>query len=165
MTCHSQIWTNSPLLDPVRKSYETGEPVKWNLVNKAPEFVYFNHSIHINKGVNCNTCHGAIQKMHITAKGRPFFMSWCLECHRSPEKYLYTDSTNPELSPLEQVFNFYKKLQKDPIGHEMNAHEQRLSRGLEQMGASKADIEAGEKLVLERKVVKKQLADCWVCHR
>jgi hypothetical protein len=161
MTCHSQIWTNSPLLDVVRKSYETGKPIKWNLVNKAPEFVYFNHSIHINKGISCNTCHGAVQKMHITAKGQAFHMVWCLECHREPEKYLYKDEKNPQLTPRQQVFNLYLKYQKDPKMQEMSAPERNAMKGLEQKGG---DIEEGKKLVLERGLKKSQLTDCSVCH-
>ncbi|MCE9558148.1 MAG: cytochrome c family protein [Armatimonadetes bacterium] len=149
MTCHSQIWTNSPLLDPVRKSYETGMPIKWNQVNKAPDFVYFNH------------CHGAIQKMHLTAKGKPFFMVWCLECHNQPEKYLYKDAKNPQLSPRQQVFNLYSKIQTDPEGHEMNEAERNLLEGTSQAGES---LETGAKLVLERGLKKAQLKDCSVCH-
>src|SRR5258708_25107557 len=95
MSCHSQIWLNSPLLEPVRESYRTGTPIKaadgtqgWTRINKLPEFVYFNHSIHINRGVSCNVCHGPIQTMQLTYKGKPFFMYWCLDCHRNPEGYI-----------------------------------------------------------------------------
>src|SRR5271170_7816748 len=91
MSCHSQIWTNSPLLEPVRQSYETGTPIRWNLVNKVPQFVFFNHSIHINRGINCDVCHGPVQTMQITFKGNSFQMAWCLQCHRSPERYVYQD--------------------------------------------------------------------------
>lgn len=161
MTCHSQIWTNSPLLDPIRQSYANGKPIKWNLVNKAPEFVYFNHSLHIDRGVNCNNCHGAIQKMHITAKGQPLHMVWCLECHREPEKYLYTDKTQPNLSPRQQVFNLYQKIQLDRNPAEWSAPERNLANGHEQSGG---DIEEGKKIVLERGLKKAQLEDCSVCH-
>ncbi|MBX3118099.1 MAG: cytochrome c3 family protein [Fimbriimonadaceae bacterium] len=88
MSCHSQIWTNSPLLEPVRKSYEDGTPLVWNKVNKVPEFVYFNHSIHIERGISCNQCHGAVQEMTMTSKAQAFSMDWCLTCHTEPEKYL-----------------------------------------------------------------------------
>src|SRR5688572_11176345 len=88
MTCHSQIWTNSPLLEPVRESFRTGMPIKddtgapgWARINKVPEFVYFDHSIHVNRGINCNICHGPVQKMQLTYKAKPFFMKWCLDCH------------------------------------------------------------------------------------
>jgi hypothetical protein len=164
MSCHSQIWTNSPLLDPVRKSYETGEPLKWNLVNKVPEFVYFNHSIHVNRGISCNNCHGPMQKMQMTQKSRPFHMQWCLECHREPEKYLYADEKRPDLSPREQVFNLYLKYQSDPSGVDMTAHERQLILGREQKITIGELVEKGRKLLEKRGVNKAQLADCAVCH-
>ena len=162
MTCHSQIWTNSPLLEPVRDSYRTGKPIQWAQVNKVPEFVFFNHSIHIDRGVNCNMCHGAIQKMQITAKGQSLFMSWCLECHREPEKFLYKDKANPQMSLREQVFEFYKKLQRDDEGRDMMDIEQRLLHG-DNLPTNK-DIAMGEELVKQYKVKKEQLTDCSICH-
>lgn len=162
MTCHSQIWTNSPLLDPVRKSYETGQPIKWAVANKVPEFVYFDHSIHVNKGVSCNNCHGAVQKMNLVSKGRAFFMVWCLQCHNSPEKYMYKDETRPDLTPRQQVFNLYKKFQADPDGHNMTQQERNAMKGDEQVGV---DPKLGEQLVKERNLVKAQMKDCTVCHR
>ncbi len=164
MTCHSQIWTNSPLLDPVRKSYETGQPLEWNLVNKVPEFVYFNHSIHIDRGISCNNCHGPVQKMHLTFKGQPFHMVWCLECHREPEKYLYVDEKNPQLTPRQQVFNLYVKFQSDPEGANMSPRERALINGKEQVTTVRDLIERGRKLLEERGINKAQLADCSVCH-
>ncbi|MBS1724141.1 MAG: cytochrome c3 family protein [Armatimonadetes bacterium] len=164
MSCHSQIWTNSPLLEPVRKSYETGEPIKWALVNKVPEFVYFNHSIHVNRGVSCNNCHGPIQKMHITYKGRNLHMSWCLQCHSKPEEYLYSDEKNPDLTPRQQVFNFYLKLQTDPNGQQMGPQEQQLALGNEQRTTVKDLVARGNELLKQRGVKKAQLQDCAVCH-
>ncbi len=72
--------TNSPMIEPIRSSWATNQPVKWNLVNRAPDFVYFNHALHIAKGISCNTCHGAIHEMEITWKGQAFHMAWCLDC-------------------------------------------------------------------------------------
>lgn len=166
MTCHSIIWTNSPLLDPVRQSYETGKPVEWELVNKTPEFVYFNHSIHINRGINCNHCHGPMTEMHITWKGRPFFMEWCLECHREPEKYLYEDpeASAKGLSPRQQVFNLYLKAQTDPQGAKMSPQEHSLLIGNEQQTTVKDLINRGNELLKQRGIKKEQLADCTVCH-
>lgn len=165
MTCHSQIWTNSPLLEPVRKSYATGTPIEWTRVNRVPEFVYFNHSIHVARGISCNNCHGKMQDQQITAKGRAFFMIWCLECHREPEKYLYRDETRPDLTPRQQVFNLYMKAQRDPKGTYMSPREQALLFGNEQKTKDAAQIEEGKKLVEKYKVKKAQLADCQVCHR
>jgi hypothetical protein len=88
MTCHSQIWTSSPMLEPVRNSYQTHEPLQWIRVNDLPDYVYFNHSIHVAKGVGCETCHGRVDQMPLTWKQNTLFMSWCLDCHRNPAKYI-----------------------------------------------------------------------------
>lgn len=92
MTCHSQIWTNADMLEPVRASYRTGESLQWNKVNELPEFVYFNHSIHVAKGIGCTTCHGQIATEPMTYKTGTLYMSWCLECHRDPAKYVRPES-------------------------------------------------------------------------
>lgn len=161
MSCHAHIWTNSPLLEPVRTSYAENKPIEWTQLNKVPEFVYFNHSVHINKGISCNQCHGAIQDMQIAYKARTLFMSWCLDCHRKPEKYLYTDPRNPQLSPKEQVFNLYQKYQADPGMSEMTLMEQQMLKGAEQHALSTTE---GKELVKARGLKKEQLADCAVCH-
>ena len=96
MNCHSQIWTSAPLLEPVRESFRTGKSLVWNRVNDLPDFVYFDHSIHINKGVGCNTCHGPVDRMPLVFNYASLQMEWCIECHRAPEK---------NLRPREQVFN------------------------------------------------------------
>ena len=88
MNCHSQIWTNAKLLEPVRASYKSGESLQWTRVNQLPDFVYFNHSIHINKGVGCNTCHGPVDQMPLMYQQESLQMEWCLSCHRAPEKNL-----------------------------------------------------------------------------
>jgi hypothetical protein len=85
MTCHSQIWSDSPLLQPVRESYSSGKPIRWARVHDLPDFVYFNHSIHIKKGVSCVSCHGRIDEQPITRKVKDLSMAWCLDCHRHPE--------------------------------------------------------------------------------
>ena len=96
MNCHSQIWSNAPLLEPVRESFRSGQSLVWTRVNDLPDFVYFNHSIHIAKGVGCNTCHGPVDRMPLMYNQASLQMEWCLDCHRAPEKYL---------RPREQVFN------------------------------------------------------------
>lgn len=88
MNCHSQIWSNSPTLEPVRASFRTGESIPWTRVYDLPDFVYFNHSIHINKGVGCETCHGRIDRMPLTTQAVSLQMQWCLDCHRQPERYV-----------------------------------------------------------------------------
>ena len=161
MSCHSQIWTNSPLLEPVRKSYEENTPIVWNKVNKVPEFVNFNHSIHIARGVNCNQCHGPVNDMQITFKGRAFQMQWCLQCHRAPEKSLYKEPD--AASPRQQVFNLYWKLQEKGVTG-LDSREQDLAKGEEQESNKPEDVAEGTKIVQALGVKKQQLADCSVCH-
>ena len=96
MTCHSQIWKDAPVLQPVRASFQTATPLRWTRVYDLPDYVYFNHSIHINKGVGCNTCHGPVDRMPLMYNEASLQMEWCLECHRAPEK---------NLRPRDQVFN------------------------------------------------------------
>jgi hypothetical protein len=162
MSCHSQIWTNSPLLEPLRQSYETGTPLRWVQVNKLPEFVYFNHSIHVSRGLNCNTCHGPVQDMQITWKGNAFQMAWCLECHRAPERYLRTDPAHPERSPRQIAFDLYWKIQ---AGEELNPREKQLKNGGDVSSDAPKDIEAGKQVIKALGIRVPQLADCWICHR
>jgi hypothetical protein len=96
MNCHSQIWTNAAMLEPVRESYRTGKSLVWTRANDLPDFVYFNHSIHIAKGVGCNTCHGPVDRMPLMYNYASLQMEWCLNCHRNAEQYL---------RPRSQVFN------------------------------------------------------------
>jgi hypothetical protein len=86
INCHQQIWTNAAYLEPVRESYRTGRSLEWTRVNQLPDFVYFNHSIHVNKGVGCNTCHGPIDQMPLTYQYASLQMEFCLECHRDTGK-------------------------------------------------------------------------------
>jgi hypothetical protein len=90
MTCHSQIWTNADMLGPVRNSLVHDVPLQWARVNRLPDYVYFNHSIHIDKGIGCSSCHGAVDKMQLTYPARNFSMDFCLSCHRAPEKNVRT---------------------------------------------------------------------------
>ena len=165
MSCHSQVWSNSPLLEPVRESYVKNVPLKWVKLNAVPDFVYFNHSIHVKRGVNCNNCHGPVQAMQMAYKGRPFQMRWCLECHRNPEKYV----NKPEF-----VFDLYKQIQRgnqtknretpglaQPIGG--SAEMEALASGV-QYQRTPAELEEGKKLVAQYKIKKEQLTDCTVCH-
>jgi hypothetical protein len=96
MNCHSQMWTSAPLLEPVRESLRSGRSLEWNRVNDLPDFVYFDHSIHVNKGVGCNTCHGPVDRMPMMFNYASLQMEWCIQCHRGPEK---------NLRPRDQVFN------------------------------------------------------------
>lgn len=88
MNCHSQMWAVAPALEPVRESYRTGKSIQWTRVHDLPDFVYFDHSIHIHKGVGCSTCHGRVDQMPLTWQAEPLRMQWCLDCHRHPEQYV-----------------------------------------------------------------------------
>jgi len=88
MNCHSQIWNMSPALEPVRASFRTGQSIQWTRVNDLPDFVYFDHSIHVNKGVGCETCHGRVDLMPLMLQENSLEMDWCLNCHRNTEKYV-----------------------------------------------------------------------------
>lgn len=88
MNCHKLIWNDSPMLEPVRASFRNGEPIQWARVHDLPDFVYFNHSIHIAKGVGCVTCHGRVDKMPLMKQAVSLQMEWCLECHRAPQDFV-----------------------------------------------------------------------------
>ena len=88
MNCHSQIWSQSPTLEPVRESFRTGTSIEWTKVHDLPDFVYFNHSAHVNKGVGCSTCHGRVDQMPLVWQEKSLQMEWCLECHRQPERFV-----------------------------------------------------------------------------
>jgi hypothetical protein len=94
MNCHNQLWTNAALLEPVRASFRDGRPLEWNRVHDLPGFVYFDHSIHVAKGVGCVTCHGRVDQMPLMRQQSPLTMQWCLDCHRDPV---------PNLRPREAV--------------------------------------------------------------
>jgi hypothetical protein len=101
MTCHSQIWTDAPVLQPVRDSLARNEPLHWVRVNRVPDYVYFDHSVHVENGVGCTTCHGPIGAMPLTYRAEPLTMGWCLSCHRHPESYLRPRESvfDPEWTP------------------------------------------------------------------
>ena len=96
MNCHQQVWFGSETLEPVRDSFRKGESLPWQRVHRLPGFVYFDHSIHVNKGVGCATCHGRVDQMPLMYQENSLLMEWCLECHRDPQRYV---------RPKDQVFN------------------------------------------------------------
>ncbi len=95
MACHSQLYTQTEMLAPVRTSLAERRPIRWNKVNRLPDYVYFDHSIHIAKGVGCSTCHGPVDQMRLTRQAAPLTMGWCLDCHRDPA---------PHLRPPDKIF-------------------------------------------------------------
>jgi hypothetical protein len=94
MNCHNQVWNQSAMLEPVRRSWFTGQPIAWKRVHQLPDFVYFNHSIHVTRGIGCVTCHGRVDQMAQVYQVQPLTMGWCLGCHREP---------GPNLRPREQI--------------------------------------------------------------
>lgn len=111
MTCHSQLYTQTAMLAPIRTSLAEGRPIRWNKVNKLPDYVYFDHSIHIAKGVGCSTCHGNVATMPLMRQAAPLTMGWCLQCHRDPA---------PNLRPAADIF--------DPDWHTPAGHSARVQK-------------------------------------
>ena len=96
INCHQQVWTGADMLAPVRESYKNDTPIEWNRVHNVPHYAYFNHSIHVAKGVGCQSCHGDIDKMNLTFQSKTLLMEWCITCHRNPE---------PNLRPKSEAFS------------------------------------------------------------
>ncbi|HYO08931.1 MAG TPA: cytochrome c3 family protein [Tepidisphaeraceae bacterium] len=109
MNCHVSIKPESVKLQPVRDSWASGKPVPWQRIHDLPDFVFFNHSAHVNRGVSCVECHGRVDQMDVVAQAQPLSMGWCLDCHRQPEK---------RLRPLDQITNLGWR---PPAGEEGNA--------------------------------------------
>ena len=106
MSCHSQVWSNATMLEPLRESFRTNQSIAWTRIHDLPEFVYFNHSIHLKKGIGCATCHGRVDQMPLMMKVNTLNMNWCVECHRNPEKYI---------RPREEVFNMAYEAPADQL--------------------------------------------------
>jgi hypothetical protein len=135
MNCHSQIWLNSPLLEPVRASYKSGDSIPWVRVHNLADFVYFNHSIHVKKGVGCSSCHGPVHEMPLMRQYASLNMEWCLQCHRNPE---------PQLRPQQEIYNTVW------LGDDLQSKYHTTPEALR----DQYRIKSG-----------KQLTDCSVCHR
>lgn len=112
INCHAQIWNESDLLAPVRESYFRDLPIRWQRVHRLPDFVYFNHAIHVNKGVGCATCHGRVDLMPLVEREQPLLMEWCLDCHRDPMRYLRPrqELTNMSWRPTGDPLELGKRL-------------------------------------------------------
>jgi hypothetical protein len=110
MSCHAQVWNKSPYLSEVRQALFQDRPIPWVRVHNLPDFVYFNHSIHVNKGVGCFTCHGRVDQMGAVEQKSPLTMAWCIECHRNPE---------PHLRPQEAItrMDWKPPANEDPVAY------------------------------------------------
>lgn len=102
MNCHSQVWHGADMLAPVRESYRSGKAIEWNRVHRLGDYCYFDHSIHVKKGMACVTCHGQVDNMHLMRQNATLLMEWCIDCHRAPEKHV---------RPRDQVYNMSFKPQ------------------------------------------------------
>jgi hypothetical protein len=142
MNCHQQIWQGADLLAPVRESFKLDKPIEWNRVHNLPHYVYFNHSIHVAKGVGCASCHGRLDEMNLTMQAKTLLMEWCIACHRAPENHL---------RPKEEVTSMTYTPEKYTEAHG---------------GASKTQKELGLELKKEYKVRDAiTMTSCSMCHR
>jgi hypothetical protein len=157
MNCHSQIWTrNAPLLEPVRASYRSGESLQWARVNALPDFVYFNHSIHVTKGVGCNTCHGPVDQMPFMYQYASLQMEWCLSCHRDPGK---------NLRPRDQVFNmrYQPPASSNPVSMDGRTFTDQDSLGAYLI--TKYQVRVGKIKTTDGQVSLSDITTCSTCHR
>src|SRR5271170_4629238 len=151
MTCHSKIWTNAPMLQPVRSSWIENRPIAWERVHNLADFVYFNHSIHIAKGVGCATCHGQVDRMPLMYQANSLQMEWCLNCHRNPAQYL---------RPKDKVFDMEYA---PPTGGNPVDYADPDNPGKTKPYFSQEDL--GEQLLSDYHVKVGQLTNCYICHR
>ena len=152
MTCHRELWKDSPMLEPVRQSWAKNEPLEWVRVHDLPDYVYFNHSIHIKKGIGCYECHGNVAEMPLTKQVQPLTMKWCLDCHRHPTDHLRPRDLVFQPHALTQLTNRaeYQQAVADAQIAESSATAQTLDALREHL-AEEYDI--------------KSRTDCYTCHR
>lgn len=154
MNCHRQIWTNADLLEPVRSSFANDTPIVWQRVHDLPDFVYFNHSVHVAKGIGCASCHGQVDRMPLMFQQASLQMEWCLSCHRDPGK---------SVRPKEEVFNLNWD-PTDPDSYKKYMQPPPAAASDPEWAPSKADVQALQaKLVKEYNI--QSLTSCSTCHR
>ncbi len=168
MNCHSQIWLSSPYLEPVRESWKTNKPLQWNRVHDLPDYAYFDHSIHVAKGVGCSTCHGRVDRMPLMWQNASLQMEWCLECHRNPEKFIrpkseiYTMDWPPNSSDSEES----RQETRGKTVPEQSRIEEHKKKDWDPEGDGWNQAVDGKKLVEEYKILKPNvLTSCSTCHR
>ena len=175
MGCHSQIWRSSPMLEPVRASYRTGEPLRWTRVYDLPDFVYFDHSIHVAKGVGCESCHGRVDQMPLVRKASSLHMEWCLECHREPQKFVRAKDEIFQFGLAAKTAHTADRdvvarelVARDLVGHEPAARDLGIrDRGSHSAAGSDATAQQlpPRDLVAHYGIAEHQLTNCSICHR
>ena len=189
MGCHAQIWKSSPMLAPVRDSLRTGKPIEWTRVHDLPDFVYFNHGIHLAKGIGCESCHGRVDEMPLMRRNVTLHMDWCLKCHRHPESNvrkqddLYQFGMTSGRGPREfgqanvalttHAAQAPSDVQNDSRSHSAGSGDQ-VEAELSQRDVGSRDSRSvrsdnrdptGWELVEKYQIATKQITDCVVCHR
>ncbi len=142
INCHRDLWNQAPMLAPLRASFRNRQPLVWNRVHDLPDYVYFNHSIHVHKGIGCYSCHGDVGQMPLTRRDQPLTMQWCLECHRDPEQHVRPREFVFATKPLEELIG---NSNVTFVGHGKTARELR------------------EQLASEYELQSK--VNCYTCHR
>ena len=159
MNCHQQIWQSADLLGPVRDSYAKGVPIAWTKVHNVPHYTYFNHSVHVNKGVGCVSCHGQIDQQNLVMQSKTLLMEWCLDCHRYPEKHL---------RPVNEVQNmqFDPKGYTEPVIDKTTGEPEKDKDGKVVTRTYSGQAELGRELK-NRHLVREQnvITNCSICHR
>ncbi|QEL15362.1 cytochrome c3 family protein [Limnoglobus roseus] len=149
MNCHQQVWNGADILEPLRKSYQTETPIAWTKVHNTPNYTYFNHSIHVGKGVGCVSCHERIDQMPLVRQSKTLLMEWCLDCHRHPEK---------NLRPKSEVFNLAWRPDDGTVDVDGRAYGPTHGTGTQ----SELGRELKEKYLVRDE---KTLTNCSICHR
>lgn len=149
MNCHQQVWNGADLLDPLRKSYATETPIAWTKVHNTPHYTYFNHSIHVSKGIGCVSCHERIDHMPLVKQSKTLLMEWCLDCHRNPEK---------NLRPKSEIYNLGWKPADGTTDNDGEVFSPANGKG------TQAEI---GRILKEKYHVRddKTLTNCSICHR
>lgn len=170
MNCHSQIWVDSPYLEIVRESARTGKPIEWVRVHDLPDYAYFNHSIHVSKGVGCSSCHGRIDEMPLVYQKSSLQMSWCLECHREPERFLRPKDKITVMDEDPSTGGWPQENSTWGAAATASGHgdgEHAAGGHAEQpAGAQKTTLDVGRELVKQNKIQGPNvLTSCSTCHR
>ena len=161
LRCHRYLFADSEMLRPIHDSWRNQEPLRWNRVHDLPDFVYFNHSIHINKGIGCYSCHGRVDRMPLIEQAAPLTMQWCLDCHRNPEAHVRPKSLIFETRPLAELI-----AATPPQDSEDKYPQQELN--LAEQASNDADVASSLQSVrhqLAEEYAVESYTDCYTCHR